>query len=89
MISVWALKTETRYGKLPLRAGEGERDRVRVGGDRATRREHALEAGVAGRDQALHRGDDVGGGERRAVLPVDALAQVERPDRAVGVRAST
>ena len=35
--------------------------------------------------QAVHGGDDVGRGERRAVVPLHALAQVERPHAAIGV----
>ncbi len=35
--------------------------------------------------QAVHGGHDVGGGERRAVVPLHALAQDERPHAAVGV----
>ena len=36
--------------------------------------------------QAVHRGDDVGGGERRSVVPLHALAEHEGPHAAVGVR---
>ncbi len=46
----------------------------------------ALEAGVAGRDEALHRGHDVVRAERLAVVPGDALAELERPDAVVAVR---
>ena len=51
--------------EVAVAAGERERDGVVIGRDRATGLEDALEAGVAGRDEALHRGDDVGGRERR------------------------
>ncbi len=69
--------------EVAVAAGQREGDRVVIGRDRATGIEDALQAGVAGRDEALHRGDDVGGREGRPVLPFDALAKLERPDRAV------
>ena len=46
--------------EVPVRADEREGHGVGVGRDRATGVEDALEAGVAGRDEALHRGDDIG-----------------------------
>ena len=58
-------------------------DRQIVGCSRATRAERARQSRVAGFDQLVHRGDDVGGRERRAVLPHDAFAQLEGPGLAV------
>src|SRR3954454_15323034 len=71
--------------EVAVRAEELEHDRVRVLGGSATRPEDALEAGVAGRDEALHRRHDVVGRERRAVMPLDVLAKVERPLGAIRV----
>ena len=44
------------------------------------------ESGVAGFDEAIHRGRDIGGGEGRAVLPHCVGAEVEGPhvERIVG-----
>ena len=72
--------------EVAVRADEREGDRVRVGRHGAARVEDALEPGVAGRHQALHGGHDVGRRERRSVvLPLRALAELERPDGAVRI----
>ena len=54
-----------------------------VGGVDRALGDDAGEPGVGGDDQAVHRRRDVGRREVAAVLPLDALAQLERPDGAV------
>ena len=48
-------------------------------GDRLDRRDHCLEVGALHAD-AIEGEDDVGGGERRSVVKLDALAELEPPD---------
>ena len=72
--------------EVPVRRFERHGDCVGVGRDRSTGRQDALETGVAGRHEALHRRDDVIGGQRRAVvLPLGFGPELERPDRAIVV----
>ena len=62
---------------------ELEDDGEVVGSRRAALGERAGESRVTGLDQLVHRRDDVSGREGRTVLPLDALAELEGPLRAV------
>ncbi len=69
---------EVAVGALEVEDGD-----IGIGGVDGALGDDPGEAGVGGHDQAVHRRRDVGRREVAAVLPLDALAQGERPDRAV------